>query len=46
MQQKRDKVAARRLFAAEFAKNRNVIVTLSKLQEDLHVCIAINVVDS
>ena len=28
----------RRLFAAEYAKNRNVTVTLSKLQEDFRVC--------
>ena len=31
-------MTVRRLFATEFAKNRNVTVTLSKLQEDLRVC--------
>lgn len=37
MKQKKEKHNVRRLFATEFAKNRNVTVSLSKLQEDLHV---------
>lgn len=36
IQQKKEKLAVRKSFAVEFAKNRNVTTMLSKLQEDLH----------